>query len=80
MILVIYKYGGINMTLEIVAKLVKILQKFEITVKKEIDSRSDAEHLIMHNAKEIHRLYTGENLSGRFRNADDFYNQLKGEK
>ena len=59
------------------AKLVKILQEFEITVKKEIDSHSDAEHLIMHNAIRIHRLYTGENLSGNFVNADDFYNQLK---
>lgn len=60
-------------------QLVKILWKFEFETKNHVDSRSDAEHLIMHNAIKIHRLYTGEDLSGNFKNVDDFYNQLKRE-
>ena len=61
-------------------KLVDSLTSFELDVKKHCDSRSDAEHLIMHNALEIHRLYTGENLSGSFVNAGDFYGQLREDK
>lgn len=63
-----------------VLKLVAFLTYFELEVKKHCDSRSDAEHTIMHMAIRIHRLYTGENLSGKFKNASDFYNQLKEGK